>query len=73
MVRQASGLMKKTVKGLRYLLLMRRDHVAEERLPQLEEALRHKEPLSMGYLLKEALRLLWEQPSRARMQSFLQE
>lgn len=73
MVREAAGLMKKTVKGLRYLLLMRRDHVAEERLPQLEEALRHNEPLSMGYLLKEALGLLWEQPSRARMQGFLQE
>jgi transposase len=73
MVREATGLMKKTVKGLRYLLLMRRDHVAEERLPQLEEALRHNEPLSMGYLLKEALGLLWEQPSRARMQGFLQE
>jgi transposase len=27
----------------------------------------------MGYLLKEALGLLWEQPSRARMESFLQE
>ena len=52
---------------------MRRDHVAEERRPQLEEALRHNEPLSMGYLLKEAMGLLWEQPSRARMQSFLQE
>jgi transposase len=73
MVREATGLMKKTVKGLRYLLLMRRDHVTQERLPQLEEALRHNEPLSMGYLLKEALGLLWEQPSRARMQSFLQE
>jgi transposase len=73
MVREATGLMKKTVKGLRYLLLMRRENVAQERLPQLEEALRHNEPLSMGYLLKEALGLLWEQPSRARMQSFLQE
>lgn len=73
MVREATGLMKRTVKGLRYLLLMRRENVAEERLPQLEEALRHNEPLSLGYLLKEALGLLWEQPSRAQMQRFLQE
>lgn len=36
--------MKKTVKGLRYLLLMRRDKVAEERLPQLKETRRHNEP-----------------------------
>ena len=73
LVREATGLMKRTVKGLRYLLLMRRENVAEERLPQLEEALRHNEPLSLGYLLKEALGLLWEQPSRAQMQRFLQE
>lgn len=73
MVREATGLMKKTVKGLRYLLLMRRDHLAEERLPHLEEALRHNEPLSIGYLLKEALGLLWEQPSRAQMERFLRE
>jgi len=66
--REATGLMKRTVKGLRYLLLMRRENVAEERLPQLEEALRHNEPLSLGYRLKEALGLLWEQPSRAHMQ-----
>ena len=72
LVREATGLIKRTVKGLRYLLLMRRENVAEERLPQLEEALRHNEPLSLGYRLKEALGLLWEQPSRAHMQRFLQ-
>lgn len=44
MVCEATGLMKKTVKGLRYLLLMRRDKVAEERLPQLKETRRHNEP-----------------------------
>jgi transposase len=52
---------------------MRRENVAEERLPQLEAALRHNEPLSLGYLLKEALGLLWEPPSRAPMERFLQE
>jgi transposase len=73
MVREATGLMKQTVKGVRYLLLMRRENVARERLPQLEEALRHNQPLSIAYLLKEALGLLWEQPSRAQMESFLHE
>ena len=73
LVREATGLMKRTVKGLRYLLLMRRENVAEERLPHLEEALRHNEPLSIGYLLKEALPLLWEQPNRAQMERFSHE
>lgn len=71
MVREAVGLMKQTVKGIRYLLLMRRDNVQDEKLPRLDEALKHNEPLFIGYLLKEALGLLWEQPSYAQMQSFL--
>ena len=73
LVREAEGLMKKAVKGLRWLLLMRRENVAAEKLPQLEEALKHNEPLSIGYLLKEALGLLWEQPTFERMKSFLHE
>lgn len=73
MVREATGPMKKTVKGVRYLLLMRRENVEADKLPRLEEALKHNEPLSMGYLLKEALGLLWEQPSYARMKSFLHQ
>ena len=73
LVREAEGLMKKTVKGLRWLLLMRRENVAAEKLPQLEEALKHNEPLSIGYLLEEALGLLWEQPTFERMKSFLHE
>jgi len=73
MVREATGLMKQTVKGVRYLLLMRRENVEAEKLPRLEEALKHNEPLSIGYLLKEALGLLWEQPSYAQMKSFLHQ
>jgi transposase len=67
LVREATGLMKQTVKGVRYLLLMRRDNIEEEKLPRLDEALKHNEPLFTGYLLKEALGLLWEQPSYAKM------
>ena len=73
MVREATGLMKQTVKGVRYLLLMRRDNVDENRLPQLQAALKHNEPLNTGYLLKEALGLLWEQPSYAQMKSYLHQ
>ena len=72
MVAEATDLMKKTVKGIRYLLLMRRDKLGKDQLPRLEEALRHNEPLLEAYLLKEALGPLWEQTSRADMQAYLQ-
>lgn len=61
-VREAAGLMQQTVKGVRSLLLMRRENVDAQKLPRLQEALQHNEPLNLGYLLKEALGLLWEQP-----------
>lgn len=73
MMREATGMMKQTVKGVRYLLLMRRDNVEEEKLPKLNEALKHNEPLFIGYLLKEALGLLWDQPSYLKMNAFLRE
>jgi transposase len=72
MVREATGLMKQTVKGIRYLLLMNRHNVGPDRLPRLEEALQTNEPLNVGYLLKEALGLLWEQRRREDMAGFLQ-
>jgi transposase len=73
MVREATGPMQQTVKGVRYLLLLRRDNVDERRLPQLQAALKHNEPLNAGYLWKEALGLLWEQPSYAQMKSYLHQ
>lgn len=73
MVREATGLMKKTVKGIRYLLLTRRENVGPDQLPRLQEALKTNEPLNVGYLLKEALGLLWEQRSREAMADFLKE
>lgn len=73
MVREATGLMKKTVKGIRYLLLMNRQNVGPDHLPRLEEALKTNEPLNLGYLLKEALGLLWEQRSREAMADFLRQ
>jgi transposase len=73
MVREATGRMKKTVKGIRYLLLMRRENVRREKLPHLDEALKTNEPLHIGYLLKEGLGLLWEQCSPEAMADFLKE
>jgi transposase len=71
MVREAEGLMKKTVKGIRYLLLMRRDKLQHQQLPRLDEALKHNKPLFEAYLLKEGLGLLWKQSSWAEMKDFL--
>ena len=73
MVSEATGPMKQTVKGIRYLLLMRRESVKEETLPRLDEALKHNQPLFTGYLLKEALGLLWEQSTCGEMRSFLHQ
>ena len=73
MVREATGLMKKAVKGIRYLLLTRRENVGPDQLPRREEALKTNEPLNIGYLLKEALGLLWSQRSRQDMADFLKE
>jgi len=73
MVNEAIGSMKQSVKGIRYLLLMRRENVDEEKLPRLDEALKHNEPLFTGYRLKEALVLLWEQPTYGQRRSFLSQ
>lgn len=73
LAREATGLMQKTIKGTRYLLLTRAANLAKEKLPKLEEALKLNEPLSKAYYLKEELGLLWEQPSRAAMEDFLRQ
>jgi len=71
--REAQGLMKQTVKGTRYLLLMRRDNLGEEQLPKLEAALAANEPLWKGYVIKEMMGLIWEQTSRRKMEAYLKE
>jgi transposase len=73
MQREADERMHATLKGARWLLLMRSDHLGKEKLPKLEEALRHNQPLLIGYLLKEMLGLLWEQLSKEKMEEFLRE
>lgn len=71
MVREATGPLKLAIKGTRYLLLTRGDHLEAEQLPKLERALKLNEPLSQGWYLKEELGLLWEQESYAAMRRFL--
>jgi len=73
LVQEATGAMRPTIKGTRYRLLTRAAHLAEGQLPKLEEALKLNAPLSQAYYLKQELSLLWEQPSRAAMESFLRQ
>jgi transposase len=73
LVREATGVMKQTIKGTRYLLLRRAANLEQEKLPKLEEALKLNEPLSKAYYLKEELGLLWEQPTRVAMEDFLRQ
>jgi transposase len=73
LVREATGVMRQTIKGTRYLLLTRAANLEKEKLPKLEDALKLNEPLSKAYYLKEELGLLWEQPSRVAMEDFLRQ
>lgn len=73
LVQEATGLMKQTIKGTRYLLLTRQGNLDAGKLPKLEEALKLNEPLSKAYYLKEELSLLWEQPSFEAMKEFLHQ
>jgi len=70
--READVLGRRYLKGTRYLLLAGAENVPEERREDLAEALRFNEPLSTAYYLKEDLRALWSQPSRALMRRHLQ-
>jgi hypothetical protein len=71
MVREATDLVKKTVKGIRYLLLMRRDNVRAEKLPRLDEALKHNEPLLTCLLLFD--RIIIESPRLQEVPALVNE
>jgi transposase len=61
--RQATAAGKKVLKGVRWLLVKRPEHLDPQRQERerLEEALRLNEPLATAYYLKEELSDFWEQ------------
>jgi transposase len=71
LVRQAEGILKTSIKGLRYLLLTRRHRLSEDKMQTLDTALKFNQPLFTAYYLKEELLLLWEQPTKKAMRDFL--
>ena len=71
LVRKAEQYLKADIKGTRFLLLARRHNLTEEKMYELDIALRANQPLFAAYYLKEELLLLWSQPTAAAMRSFL--
>jgi transposase len=72
--RQLEDSMQKDVlKGIRWLLLKRSEHLDESRneLQRLQEALRLNEPLAIAYYLKEELNEIWEQDDQETAQALL--
>lgn len=66
---------KDVLKGTRWLLLKRPEHLDETRdeLNRLEEALELNESLATAYYLKEDLRLLWKEPTKYAAGLFLDD
>lgn len=73
LVRETGGEAGKAIKGLRWLLLHRKDNLEEDAAKRLERSLRLNEPLQCAYLLKEELGLLWMQPDGRSAWAFLRE
>jgi transposase len=66
---------KDVLKGTRWLLLKRPEHLDKTRneSKRLKEALKLNESLATAYYLKEDLRLLWEQPTKTAAGRFLDD
>jgi len=73
LVQEAAGITKNTIKGLRYLLLSRREHLAGDKMQTLDAALKWNQPLFTAYYLREELSLLWAQPTATAMEGFLHD
>ena len=76
--RELTGQLHRDVlKGIRWLLLMSRENVAQnakaEDQARLSEALELNQPLATAYYLKEELRLFWKQPSQRAAEQFLED
>jgi transposase len=67
------GLHKQVLKGTRWLLLKRPEHLDDDRRERerLREALKLNQSLATAYYLKEDLRQLWEQRTKAAAERFL--
>jgi transposase len=68
-------LQKEVLKGVRWLLLKNPENLNDKRneRERLEEALRLNEPLACAYYLKEDLRQIWNQPSKATAQAVMED
>ena len=66
---------KQVLKGTRWLLLKRPDHLDDARneSQRLQEALRINRPLATAYYLREDLAQFWNQPDKPAAASFLQD
>lgn len=62
---------KKAIKGKRYLLLYGFENLTDDRKLQLLDLLRLNQDLSTAYIMKEQLRLFWEEPDREQGELFL--
>lgn len=73
LVRAAGADAKQSIKGLRWLLLHRKDNLEPEAAQRLDQSLQLNAPLQCAYLLKEELGLLWEQADGRQAWTFLRE
>jgi transposase len=76
MYRELTDMMKKkTLKGVRWLLLKRPENLdlSRKEPERLREALRFNEPLAMAYYLKEELNEIWEQDDYETAEALLME
>ena len=64
---------KEAIKGLRWLLLHRRDNLEKDAAKRLERSLKINQPLQCAYLLKEELGELWQQDDGRKAWAFLRE
>jgi transposase len=74
--RQLTDTMQKNaLKGVRWLLLKRPEHLDESRREpeRLQEALRLNEPLALAYYLKDELNEIWEQDDQATAHALLMD
>lgn len=73
LVRAAGADAKQSIKGLRWLLLHRKDNLQPDAAQRLDQSLQLNAPLHCAYLLKEELGLLWEQLDGRQAWAFLRD